>query len=123
MILSIGSIAHWTSPSDVAQRQDVECINLFWGPVEDTHARNCSVGCLRWILSATCSVCDFDPATAGETISEGGFKKNQVSSAALLDVQKATDSKGKTYYKYDILSRSGEPILHSCSSDPQECSS
>ena len=44
---------------------------------------------------------------AGETISEGGFAKNKVSTAALLDVQKAKDSKGKTYYKYDILSRSG----------------
>lgn len=44
----------------------------------------------------------------GETISEGGFAKNKVSSAALLDVQKATDSKGKTYYKYDILSRAAD---------------
>lgn len=50
----------------------------------------------------------------GETISEGGFAKNKVSSAALLDVQKATDSKGKTYYKYDILSRAGGSILCSC---------
>lgn len=30
-----------------------------------------------------------------------------MSSAALLDVQKAKDNKGKTYYKYDILSRAG----------------
>ncbi|EIE25006.1 oxygen evolving enhancer 2 of photosystem II [Coccomyxa subellipsoidea C-169] len=44
----------------------------------------------------------------GETISEGGFAKNKVSTAALLDVQKAKDSKGKTYYKYDILSRSAD---------------
>lgn len=44
---------------------------------------------------------------AGETRSEGGFAKNKVSSASLLDVQKAKDSKGKSYYKYEILSRSG----------------
>lgn len=46
---------------------------------------------------------------AGETISEGGFAKNKVSSASLLDVEKATDSKGKTYYKYNVLVRAGEP--------------
>ena len=30
-----------------------------------------------------------------------------MSSAALLDVQEATDKSGKTYYKYDILTRTG----------------
>lgn len=44
---------------------------------------------------------------AGETQSEGGFGKDKVSSAALLDVQEATDKSGKTYYKYDILTRTG----------------
>jgi hypothetical protein len=50
---------------------------------------------------------------AGETRSEGGFAKNKVSSASLLDVQKAKDSKGKSYYKYEILSRSGTEFLPS----------
>ena len=52
---------------------------------------------------------------AGETISEGGFAKNKVSTASLLDVEKATDSKGKTYYKYNVLTRAGEAFfLRSC---------
>lgn len=48
---------------------------------------------------------------AGETQSEGGFKAGKVSSAALLDVQEATDKSGKPYYKYEILTRTG--ALHS----------
>ena len=42
---------------------------------------------------------------AGETRSEGGFGANKVAAASLLDVQEAKDSKGKTYYKYNILTR------------------
>ena len=45
---------------------------------------------------------------AGETRSEGGFKENKVSVASLLDVQEATDKSGKKYYKYEILTRTGE---------------
>ena len=44
---------------------------------------------------------------AGETISEGGFLPNKVSTASLLDAQKATDKNGKTYYKYELLTRAG----------------
>lgn len=44
---------------------------------------------------------------AGETQSEGGFKAGKVSSAALLDVQEATDKSGKPYYKFEILTRTG----------------
>jgi len=44
----------------------------------------------------------------GETQSEGGFKSGKVSSAALLDVQEATDKKGKPYYKYEILTRTAD---------------
>ncbi len=44
---------------------------------------------------------------AGETISEGGFQANKVSAASLLDVQSAKDKNGKTYYKYEILTRTG----------------
>ena len=47
-------------------------------------------------------------SAAGETRSEGGFKANAVSSASLLDVQKATDKKGKPYYKYELLTRSAD---------------
>ncbi len=45
---------------------------------------------------------------AGETISEGGFAPNRVSAASLLDVSTEKDNKGKTYYKYEILTRTGE---------------
>jgi hypothetical protein len=46
--------------------------------------------------------------TAGESISEGGFAANRVSAASLLDVSEDTDKKGKKYYKYELLVRSGE---------------
>ena len=45
---------------------------------------------------------------AGLSRSEGGFKENKVSSASVLDVQAANDKKGKPYYKYEILTRTGE---------------
>ena len=43
----------------------------------------------------------------GNTISEGGFKKNKTSAASILDVQQGQDKKGKDYYKYELLVRSG----------------
>ena len=48
-------------------------------------------------------------ARAGETRSEGGFGKNQVSKAALLGVEEAKDGKGKPYYKYELLTTAGAP--------------
>eukprot|EP00951_Prasinocladus_malaysianus_P027642 scaffold249067_cov38-Prasinocladus_malaysianus.AAC.1 len=45
---------------------------------------------------------------AGQTKSEGGFAENRVSAASLLGVSTATDKKGKTYYKYEILARSAD---------------
>jgi hypothetical protein len=36
---------------------------------------------------------------AGATLSEGGFAPNKVAAASVLDVQEATDKKGKKYYK------------------------
>ena len=45
---------------------------------------------------------------AGQTKSEGGFAENRVSAASLLGVETATDKKGKTYYKYNILSRTAD---------------
>lgn len=44
----------------------------------------------------------------GETISEGGFAPGRVASASLLDVATETDKKGKTYYKYEILTRTAD---------------
>jgi hypothetical protein len=57
-------------------------------------------------------------ACAGETRSEGGFAENKVSVASLLDVQEAKDQKGKSYYKYEILTRTGAGT-----SEPFGCSS
>ncbi|BDA41203.1 Oxygen-evolving enhancer protein 2, chloroplastic [Coccomyxa sp. Obi] len=44
----------------------------------------------------------------GESRSEGGFAPNKVSVASLLDVQQAKDKKGKSYYKYEILTRTAD---------------
>jgi len=41
-------------------------------------------------------------------VSEGGFAANRVSAASLLDVSEDTDKKGKKYYKYELLVRSGK---------------
>jgi hypothetical protein len=45
---------------------------------------------------------------SGETQSEGGFAPNRVSAASILDVAAVTDKKGKEYYTYNILTRTGE---------------
>jgi PsbP len=66
------------------------------------HAHPCG-----WQLRTAYAVSVRLHSCAGETQSEGGFGKDKVSSAALLDVQEATDRSGKTYYKYDILTRTG----------------
>lgn len=47
-------------------------------------------------------------AHAGNTISEGGFAPNRVSAASLLDIGSSTDKKGKKYYDYEFLVRTGE---------------
>ena len=47
----------------------------------------------------------------GNTVSEGGFKKNKTSAASILDVAQGQDKKGKDYYKYELLVRSGAPAL------------
>ena len=46
-------------------------------------------------------------AYAGETQSEGGFAPGRVSTAAVLDVFKK-EEKGKTYYMYEILTRTAD---------------
>jgi len=46
-------------------------------------------------------------AYAGETQSEGGFAPGRVSTAAVLDVFTKSD-KGKTYYMYEILTRTAD---------------
>lgn len=47
-------------------------------------------------------------AFTGETLSEGGFAPNKVAAASVLGVEEATDNKGKTYYKYEILTRTAD---------------
>ena len=44
---------------------------------------------------------------AGQTRSEGGFAANKVSTAAVLDVF-TRETKGKTYYMYEILTRTAD---------------
>jgi hypothetical protein len=46
---------------------------------------------------------------SGETMSEGGFAPGRVSAASLLGVSEGTDKKGKKYYRYEFLTRSGAP--------------
>jgi len=43
----------------------------------------------------------------GETRSEGGFAANRVSTAAVLDVF-TKSNKGKTYYYYEVLTRTAD---------------
>lgn len=51
--------------------------------------------------------------STGETQSEGGFAPGRVSAASLLGVSEGTDKKGKKYYRYEFLTRSGVPVLAS----------
>lgn len=44
----------------------------------------------------------------GETLSEGGFEPNKVASASLLDVGTVKDKNGKSYYKYELLTRAAD---------------
>ena len=44
---------------------------------------------------------------SGQTRSEGGFAANKVSSASVLDVS-TRSAKGKTYYEYEILTRTAD---------------
>merc|ERR1712224_1149854 len=45
---------------------------------------------------------------AGNTISEGGFAPDRVSAASVLDVESTTDKKGRSLYRYNILSRTAD---------------
>merc|ERR1712196_259273 len=45
---------------------------------------------------------------SGKTISEGGFAPDRVSAASVLDLESTTDKKGKTFYRYNILSRTAD---------------
>ncbi|KAF5839536.1 oxygen evolving enhancer 2 of photosystem II [Dunaliella salina] len=47
-------------------------------------------------------------AWQGETVSEGGFDKGSIASAALLGTATDKDRKGKPYYELEILSRSAD---------------
>ena len=50
-------------------------------------------------------------AYAGKTNSEGGFDPNKVSAANILESDVVT-SNGKKYYKYEVLTRSGEATVY-----------
>merc|ERR1719387_769488 len=45
---------------------------------------------------------------SGKTISEGGFAPDRVSAASVLDVESTTDKKGRSLYRYNILSRTAD---------------
>merc|ERR1712159_557475 len=45
---------------------------------------------------------------SGQTISEGGFAPDRVSAASVLDLESTTDKKGRTLYRYNILSRAAD---------------
>merc|ERR550514_1243985 len=45
---------------------------------------------------------------AGKTISEGGFAPDRVSAASVLDFESISDKKGRTLYRYNILSRTAD---------------
>merc|ERR1712025_638840 len=45
---------------------------------------------------------------AGQTMSEGGFAPDRVSAASVLDLENSTDKKGRTVYRYNILSRTAD---------------
>ncbi|KAJ9524261.1 hypothetical protein QJQ45_008452 [Haematococcus lacustris] len=52
--------------------------------------------------------CPYTGQDTGETESEGGFAPGRVSAASLLGVTAEKDKKGRTYYKYEILTRTGD---------------
>jgi hypothetical protein len=45
---------------------------------------------------------------SGATISEGGFAPDRVAAASLLDVESSQDEKGKTSYRFNILTRTAD---------------
>merc|ERR1712124_17039 len=45
---------------------------------------------------------------AGQTMSEGGFAPDRVSATSVLDLENTTDKKGKSVYRYNILSRTAD---------------
>merc|ERR1712070_1192877 len=45
---------------------------------------------------------------AGQTMSECGFAPDRVSAASVLDLESTTDKKGRTVYRYNILSRTAD---------------
>jgi hypothetical protein len=45
---------------------------------------------------------------SGSTRSEGGFAPDRVGAASLLGVKTVQDKKGKSYYRYEILTRTAD---------------
>jgi len=62
-----------------------------------------------WFQSTRCDVSSHvrQSLSNGETRSEGGFAANKVSTAAVLDVF-TKSNKGKTYYYYEVLTRTAD---------------
>merc|ERR1711937_634467 len=45
---------------------------------------------------------------SGKTISEGGFAPDRVAAASVLELESDSDLKGKTYYKFNLLTRTAD---------------
>merc|ERR1739848_339009 len=45
---------------------------------------------------------------SGKTISEGGFSPDRVAAASVLDLETTTDGKGRTLYRFNVLSRTAD---------------
>ena len=82
---SLVSVASWPATSEL-----VSAVN----EVQAVHARSPAGRCC-----------------AGPTLSEGGFAPNKTAAASVLDVQEATDKKGKKYYKVGSLHDVVQPGL------------
>jgi hypothetical protein len=53
-----------------------------------------------WLLGKT--------SWSGESLSEGGFKPNTFAQSNIVDIQEASDKKGKLYYKYHVITRTAD---------------
>ncbi|KAK9866949.1 hypothetical protein WJX84_003469 [Apatococcus fuscideae] len=49
-----------------------------------------------------------DNVWQGSTISEGGFKKDQVYSTSLINIDDSKDKNGNEYYRYEMLNRTAD---------------
>merc|ERR1712149_57535 len=71
-----------------------------WGRIEDFGSPEQFLSTFSFLLGKQ--------SYAGKTISEGGFAPDRVSAASVLDIESTTDKKGKTFYRFNILSRTAD---------------